>query len=215
MKRALFRGVLMIACVGALTACGDPKSASDSNFTKAINEVLKAENPLCYIVSTQTFPLVLRKDGQYSYGASLTQMNALVKAGVLQSKETQTNKSYEGLGGAENSLVPAIEFSLTPTGKTAYKEKLPASEKWPQGGSGFCLGTAEVADIVEYSEPELQQGGTVSLVKYTYEVKSAESWANAEDVKKAFPDFAKADSDGIAAEIRLERGVKGWRKSRY
>lgn len=200
--------------VGGFTGCGDPKSASKGNFTKAINEIIKVENPLCYIVSTQTFPLILRTDGQYSSGASLAQMNALLAAGVLTATKTQVDKNYEGLDARTELKTAAIEFSLTPLGRKAFKDKLPANDKWPQGGSGFCFGIPEVAQIVDFSPPELKQGGAVSLVKYVYKVKAAEPWTSVAEIKQAFPVFAKADSDGLSGEVQLEKGVKGWRKSR-
>lgn len=209
---------LVLLCfffAGSLAACGDPKAANKGNFTKAINEIIKVENPLCYIVSTQSFPLVLRKDGQYSSGASLAQMNALLAAGVLTAKNTQVDKNYEGLDARTELKTEGVEFSLTPLGQKAFKEKLPANEKWPQGGSGFCFGMAEVSTIVDFSEPELKQGGAVSLVKYIYKVKSAEPWTTTADVKQTFPIFAKADGEGLPGEIQLEKGVKGWRKSRF
>lgn len=215
MNYQLFLRLLPVVAVGALAGCGDPKEANDRNFTAAINEVLKSENPLCYIVSTKGFPLAQRKDGQFSYGAKLEQLHALVRAGALSVKDTMTKKTYEGLAGNENVSVEAIEFSLTPAGHSAYKEKLPANDQWPQGGAGFCLGSAEVADIVEFTEPQLQQGGTVSTVKYIYKVKTAEPWAKHPDISKQFPLFPKAESEGLPAEIKLERGVKGWRKSRF
>lgn len=215
MKHHMLTRFLPLALLATLAGCGDPKEANDSNFTKAINEVLKVDNPLCYIVSTKGFPLAQRKDGQFSYGAKLEQLHALVKAGVLTAKDSTTKKTYEGLAGNENVSVAAVEFSLTPTGTSSYKEQLPPNEQWPQGGAGFCLGSAEVAEIVEFSEPQLQQGGTVSTVKYIYKVKTAEPWAKHSDIAKTFPQFPKAEAEGLPAEIKLERGVKGWRRSRF
>lgn len=206
---------LALALTGALVACGDPKSANKGNFTTAIDAILKTENPLCYIVSTQAFPLVIRKDGQFAYGSSLPQLNALVKAGVLSAKDSQKSKNYEGIGGAENPNVAAIEFSVTPSGQTAYKEKMEPNEKWPQGGAGFCLGSAEVSKIVDFTEPTVEQGGTISQIQYIYKVKTAESWAQTPEIKKTFPDFAKAEEEGLPGKIKLERGVKGWRESRF
>ena len=99
--------------------------------------------------------------------------------------------------------------------KTIMKEQLPPNEQWPQGGAGFCLGSAEVAEIVSFTEPQLQQGGSVSTVKYIYKVKTPETWAQNQDIRKTFPLFPKAENDGLPAEIKLERGVKGWRRSRF
>lgn len=206
---------LPLVAAAMLAGCGDPRDASDSNFTAAINEVLKTENPLCYIVSTQGFPLAQRKDGQFSYGAKLEQLHALVRAGALTAKDTTTKKTYEGLAGNEHLSVAAVEFDLTPAGKVAYREQLPANQDWQQGGAGFCLGTAEVKEILEYTEPVRQKGGSVSTVKYLYMVKTAEPWARHGDVLAQFPQFNKADKEGIAAEVKLERGVKGWRKARF
>lgn len=214
MKYQLIKKIVPLALMGVLVACGDPKVANKGNFTKAINDIIKVENPLCYIVSTQTFPLVLRKDGQYSYGASLAQMKALQDAGVLTAKDVKVDKNYEGLDARTELTTAGIEFSLTDLGRKAYKEKLPSSEQWPQGGSGFCLGVAEVDKVVDFTEPERRQGGSVSKVKYVYRVEDAESWAFQDGVKKTFPDFAKAESDGLPGEIQLVKGVKGWRKSR-
>lgn len=215
MKHHMIVRLMPMIALGVLAGCGDPKEANDTNFTKAINEVLKSENPLCYIVSTKGFPLAQRKDGQFSYGAKLEQLHALVRAGALSAKDTTTKKTYEGLAGNENVSVAAVEFDLTDTGKTAFKEKLPANDKWPQGGAGFCLGSAEVGEIVSFTTPELQQGGTVSTVKYIYKVKVAEVWSKHPDVRKQFPDFPRAETEGLPGEIKLERGVKGWRKSRF
>lgn len=206
---------LALALTGALVACGDPKSANKSNFTTAIDEILKAENPLCYITSTQGFPLVIRKDGQFAYGSSKVQLDALVKAGVLAAKNSKKNKNFEGFGGAENSTVEAVEYTVTPMGQTVYKEKLDPNDKWPQGGAGFCFGSAEVDKIIEFTEPKLEQGGTVSEIKYIYKVKRAEAWTTTPEIKKAFADFAKADDEGLPGKIKLERGVKGWRESRF
>lgn len=215
MKHHVIVRLIPMLVLGVLAGCGDPKEANDRNFTTAINEVLKNENPLCYIVSTKGFPLAQRKDGQFSYGAKLEQLHALVRAGVLSAKDSTTRKTYEGLAGNENVSVAAIEFDLTPLGKSSFKEKLPANDAWPQGGAGFCLGSAEVSEIVSFSPPELQQGGTVSSVNYLYKVKTAETWAQHKDVKKQFPLFPKAETTGLPGTTKLERGVKGWRKSRF
>lgn len=206
---------LALAFTGVLVACGDPKSANKGNFTTAIDEILKTENPLCYITSTQGFPLVIRKDGQFAYGSSKVQLDALVKAGVLAAKDTQKNKNFEGFGGAENLKVEAVEYTVTPSGQTVYKEKLDPNEKWPQGGAGFCFGSAEVDSIIEFTEPKSEQGGIISEIKYTYKVKTAEAWTKTPEIKKAFPEFAKADDEGLPGKIKLERGVKGWRASRF
>ena len=198
----------------ALAGCGDPKAASNSNFKKAINDILKVDNPLCYIVSTGQFPVEIRKDGKYSYGASLPVMNALEKAGVVTGKETKVKNVYEGMGNGGNDFVPGREFTVTQVGSLAYHAQLPPNTLWPQGGSGFCLGTAEVSDITDSTPPTTGLGGTTTDVKYTYKVKTPESWADSEEIENAFPAFHKAEVDGLPGEVKLERGVKGWRKSR-
>lgn len=215
MKYKMIAPISVLALTSLLVACGSPTAASKNNFTIAIDEILKEHNPLCYIISTQGFPLTIRKDGQFGYGTSLPQLNALVKAGVLSAKDSKALKTYEGMNGAENLKVEAIEFDLTPTGTAAYQAKMPPNDKWPQGGAGFCLGTAAVSKIIDFTEPKMQQGGSVSEVQYIYMVKTAEPWANQPDIQKTFPDFFKAENEGLPGKITLERGVKGWRQSRF
>jgi len=215
MKYKMIAPISVMALASLLVACGSPTAANKNNFTTAIDEIMKDDNPLCYIISTQGFPLTIRKDGQFGYGTSLPQLNALVKAGVLSAKDSKTNKNFEGFGGAENSKIEAIEFDLTPVGTPAYRPKMPPNDKWPQGGAGVCLGTAAVSKIVDFTEPKMQQGGSVSEVKYIYMVKTAEPWANQPEIQKTFPDFFKAENEGLPGQIKLERGVKGWRHSRF
>ena len=215
MNRIVRFALLPVVLASSLLAgCGDPQDATDGNYSTAINEVLKKENPLCYIVSTeQQLPWQFRKDGRLNGGASIAQLSTLVKAGLLTAKDVGVERKYEGINTSTDQ-VPGIEYSLTPAGQAVFRGDLPATEAWPQGGAGFCFGEAEVDDILNSTDPKPIEGGSTIItdVTYLYKVKKSADWADNDEVRGAFPDFAAAGKEGKKASIRLERRIDGWVK---
>ncbi len=209
--------VLGILSILVLSACSGPRDASNENFTLAINQYLDKKNPTCYIVAADSLPISLRNDGQSSNG-SKAQMDALTAAGIVNTEKIVIEPLYAGV--ADESLKadddskkahPGLKYSLTPLGEKNYQMSLPPSEDWPKGGAGFCFGTAEVASIKEYSTPEIGEGGTVSLVKFTYKVKQAATWiAKTPALSVAFPEYAKVQAGEAMMELKLKRGVENW-----
>ncbi len=217
MQLSLLIATLMVTLT---TACSsDPRTASKSNFEAAINQEMKLMKQLCFPISTHPLPFALRNDGLYSYSATRGQMEALRTAGLVTGKPIKVEGTYVGLNDEVNpnsnksTLVDAVEYSLSETGKADYVAELPPTVAWPNGGAGFCFADAEVEDITDYTEPKEVNGDTVTTVKYTYSATNIKSWAKQEAVEKAFPDFSQAVKGEVPAQMTLVQGVKGWNKA--
>lgn len=170
-----------IACavlsLTVLAGCSDPKAASEKNFKVAAQAYLDTIYPKCYVI--QNFPIT--KD--YYQGDTRNSLIALAKAGLVQEKEL-SRKDVRDWGGEKRIQVKS-SFELSETGRKFYKQDVASA----YGGkySGFCVGKAEVMEVVRYTEPADTFGQRLSQVNFTYTVKDLPDWAKSSELIEAVP----------------------------
>ena len=183
----------------ALAGCSDPQKASESNFKSAVQDFLNVVYPACYII--ETFPT--KPDGWDIRGQKPI-FEEMVKLGLLVKKEVVTNTKFKW-----QKPVKATVFDLTEEGKKYYQQPDEKSKK--QGG--FCMGKAEVKEIVNFSEPSEMMGSKVSQVNFTYIVTDLPDWLKNPEILK-LSDVLKRDVNSTEEPIKQDAKMvltnKGW-----
>lgn len=202
--------------------CNNTHDASKDTFKAVINSHLEKKKPICYIASAEPFPISLRDDGK-SFNGSKTQLEALVTAGLLTAEKTMVEPIYSGvIAGTKfgndatddsKKAHPGVKYDVSPLGAKSYKTDLPPNADWLHGGAGFCLGRAEVADIEEYSEPSIGEGGMTSIVTFKYKIKQATKLANPTVMAQAFPEYGKVQKGDATMQLKLKRSIEDWEVS--
>jgi len=199
-----------------LAGCDSPKDANKSNFEKAVNASLEKE---CIIVSpmgmfdAKPYPVrlaVIQPDNFTSQEQAdkrnserFSNLDALVKAGVLAVRETQVN---EIVGFSETGKqVSGREYSLTGDGKKYLK-----SDKRPD----FCVGHYKVDEINDFTEPGDAMGMKISRVNYTYSPAGVAAWVNNDEIKKAFPELSRQMETKQKGHKTLVLKNDGWSAER-
>lgn len=199
---APFLGLLL------LTACNNPKTPSDGNFTKAINEYLAKHGQACTAIG-RPFPFDLPKseqNGQYGIGPKLA---ALDRAGLLRSSETTAvvHGILDPLRGSSPAQ-PVKRYELTASGKK-YFQQIPGPLEQT---SGFCYGQKSVDAIVKWAGPTTAGTSPQVEVTYTYKIVDPAPWAQRPDVRDAFSDIRTTiDGASKTTEVAgLQLTSRGW-----
>jgi hypothetical protein len=199
--------VSLIAMAMSVTACSDPKAASEKNFKVAMQRHLDGAYPKCYFVDN--FP----KTADYYGGADerYAQLQALTKAGMLSAKEIERKELKDLFSSTQKTFVKT-NFDLTDEGRKAYKAD---ATKNYRGGSvgGFCFGKATVKAVTQFSEPGDLFGQRVSRVNYEYTVSDLPKWAITPDMLAASKQL-KIDAESAVTPIKaLQAAIltnNGW-----
>lgn len=200
MKR-FHHALLFIACtilLAGVFGCSNPKTASKSNFTDAIN-AFWAQNPACLIY--KQMPIKVPTTGLL-FAIPTNQDDALVSAGLFKvSQGSESSPKYVG-GHANYNL-----YSLTDQGKSLWRNENPAV---PLSG-GFCFARRQVTRIVEYTAPAIANGTPATTVQYEFKVAGIPSWAKNPAVVAAFPDVNKLlDTGNLSGTETLVQTNTGW-----
>jgi len=102
--------------------------------------------------------------------------DALVKAGLLTSDEVRVKEPLGGMG-------PGRKYSLTSAGRDALLQP---------NSTVFCAGRYKLREVVQFTEPSIVMGETVSEVGFTFVPVDVPVWASEDAVQMAFPDVARA-----------------------
>ena len=176
MKR-FHHALLFIACstlLAGLFGCSNPKTASKSNFTDAIN-AFYVQNPAC--ISFKQMPIKVYTTGSL-FAIPMNQDNALVSAGLLKvSQGSESGPRFVG-GHANYNL-----YSLTDQGKSLWRNLNPIDTR----GGDLCFARRQVTSIVQYAASTNVKGATVTTVQYEYEFAGIPSWAKNPAIVAAFP----------------------------
>lgn len=159
--------ITLLALALLLSACSDPKAASTGNFKVAIQKMLDAAYPKCYVKAT--FPATISEMDPYGNKPAFT---ALAAAGLLSVKQESREVKVTLFGTRTRTVVEPV-YSLTDEGKKLYR---PADEVKKTEG-GFCFGKATVNEVTEFTEPADAGGVRSSLVTYTYQMSDIPAWA--------------------------------------
>lgn len=185
------RIALGIFFVVLISACDDPKEASEDNFKRAIQEYLDRTYPKCYVKTE--LPVVI--DSNY-FGAK-EKLQALAKLGLVSESQVKIEKTTFG---NKKNLVFAPSFELTKEGEKYFTPNV-AKTMGGQVLGGFCIGKANVKDIGSFSEPSEMHGHRISRVNYTYEVSNLPEWATAPEITSVLKEL-KADVESHTVPIK-------------
>lgn len=187
----MFFRLTLIAVAVLVTACSDPKAASEKNFKIAIQKSLDAAYPKCFVKAT--FPKAI--DNHYDF--ALKEFNVLTAAGLLSHKveiqEIEEKVGFVNPRMQKKTLVKSVYY-LTEEGKKFYR---PADEAKKTEG-GFCFGKATVKEITEFTEPADAGGVRASRVTYTFQMSDIPAWAKQ-------PEFLAAIGGRLKEAIEAEK----------
>lgn len=200
--------MIVAATVAALALSGcSSKKPSKANFKKALDAYL-AENGQACLAITQ-WPVVVSVDGRgpmlrYTENEGEEQMQALAKAGLVESRQVNTPASFMRPAGR------ALEYSLTKKGQAALRKE---SGREARGRvNDLCFARVVVDEVVRWNEPNDRGPYTMTEVTYTYKLRDVAGWAKSDDVQQAFPDLRRMLRD--AGSVRQEHAMRltsdGW-----
>ena len=176
-RQVLFSTVTFFFAIVFLAGCANPKTASNSNFKRVLQEYHSEGSP-CFVVGYQ-FPLtyedeIKRTTAQERYSVfpgtrtrEARQVEFLVDIGVVE--------DAPGSDSDENTRIA----SLTDFGKSIAKPHVDENSERGENGNGteFCWGSRyRVDEVTSFTEPASAFGVTISMVKYTLAVDDPVEW---------------------------------------
>jgi len=168
-----------------IAGCATKKSATDKNFSEALNAYLVNKGRLCLgLASKWPIDIDLRDRGTNLGQAPA--MAALQKVGLVHSYEGET--SYTPLLSDLLSKHEVLRYELTDEGRQFYREKEYSVPNGPSDVHGdLCYGQEAVDRIVKWEGPmDLGNYKQVSVF-YTYKIEQLAGWVSDPDVRRAFP----------------------------
>jgi hypothetical protein len=163
-----------------LAGCNGFKDANAKNFTGALNAYYGSHDD-CLFPSGLRFP----------YEASTTSaekdpnmkgLDALEAAGLMKSLEDRD--------------IHVKRYELT-----TYGQRVPPR---------FCYGHRVVTSIDGFTPPTAVNGQQTTQVSYHYKMMDVPGWADSDQMRKAFPAFAKATSPDAQDHTTLALYQNGW-----
>jgi len=152
----------------ALVGCSSPRNANKENFKALIDSFYEKKDIKCIdapFVFIQKFPVTVSKIPKDNYRKiEISKLNALVGVGLLD------------ITSSDDKL---ITYSLTPKGS---KYRMLSDNEW----LGFCAAEFQVDKLINFTEPSVLEGRTVSKVYFSISIKSIADWARDEKITKAF-----------------------------
>jgi hypothetical protein len=173
LMRIMLKFAAMVTVVFAIAACGNPKDANKSNFSKAIQAYLDTQPAFCVDIPGSKFPLVLVDKFSHEYYKPT--LEVLVELGLLGTRKTEEKL----LGGKQ--MLPATEYLATELGKQYLVTKKSGSAK-------FCTGKYKVIGIDNFTEPASNQwvSATVSQAVFRYEITDLAEWTRSEKLRAVY-----------------------------
>ena len=157
-KQALW----LTVCVLAVAGCGNEKTASKANFTKALDRHLASH---CLFITPSVG--LTAYPASIDAGSDTSRFDALAAAGLLAA--SSSSAEHPGTLGIGTVRTETKTYSLTDAGRAVFQA--------PTGG--FCAGHYDVVSIDGFTAPTASDGRTVSEVNYTVRPEMAAWAANA------------------------------------
>jgi hypothetical protein len=170
-----------LALALVLAGCNGFKAATPKNFTRALN-FYYGNHDDCLFPSAIRFPYEASTVSGDT-DKNKTGLDALTAAGLLKSLEDRD--------------IHVKRYAVTP-----YGSHVPAR---------FCYGHRVVTTIDGSTPPAVVNGQTVSQVDYHYKMMDVPAWADSDQIRKAFPAFAKETVGNPQDRATLVLTVNGWR----
>jgi hypothetical protein len=180
-QRQIYRAATALTLGLVLAGCNGFKAATPKNFTRELN-IYYGNHDDCLFPSALRFP----------YEASTAAgdkdprkpgLDALADAGLLKSLEDRD--------------IHVKRYELT-----TYGKRVPPR---------FCYGHRVVTSIDGSTPPAAINGQPTTKVDYHYKMMDVPGWADSDEIRKAFPAFAKATSGSAQDQATLVLTMNGWR----
>jgi hypothetical protein len=165
----------------ALAGCTGFKDPSAKNFTGALNAYYSNHDD-CLFSSGLHFPYEA-STASNDKDSKIKPLDALEGAGLLKSLEDRD--------------IHIKRFELTTFGK-----RVPPR---------FCYGHRVVTSIDGFTPAAPVDGMKAMQVNYHYKMMDIPGWADSNQMRKAFPDFAQASSPDAHGQTTVVLTQNGWR----
>ncbi len=143
-------GRWVVACVLAVAGCGDDKTASKANFTKALDRHLASH---CLFITPSVG--LTAYPASIDAGSDTSRFDALAAAGLLAA--ASSSAEHPGPLGIGTVRTETKTYALTDAGRAGFRTDT----------GGFCAGHYEVVSVDGFTAPTASGGRTVSEVSYT------------------------------------------------
>jgi hypothetical protein len=189
--RATFAAIALVALIAA---CNNGTN-TDAAYKSAINDHFKAY-PACLWQQPIKFPV----QAGASDDAKTQGYDALVQQGLL----TRT--------AAEKKIIIISKqinlYDLSDKGRSTW-----TPDTSQPGYGNFCYGTREVTSIDNSTPGTNGQGAKTVTVNYHYKLANVPAWANAPEVKTAYPNVATALNSNPSDTATLTQTGDRWEYS--
>jgi hypothetical protein len=180
-QRWTFRAACALTLGLVLGGCNGFKKATPENFSRELN-IYYSNHDDCLFPSAIRFPYEASTAGGDT-DQRKKGLDALADAGLLKSLEDKD--------------IHVKRYELT-----TYGSHVPPR---------FCYGHRVVTSIDSFTPPATVNGQQTTQVDYHYKMMDVPGWANSDEIRKAFPAFAKSTSANAQDRATLVLTMNGWR----
>jgi hypothetical protein len=163
-----------LLCLLLAAGCNN-KTESNSSYKAAINDYYKA-HPACLWPEAKKFPV----QEATSDDAKTQGYDALTDSGLL-SRTTGEKKVMVVASKQVNN------YDVSDKGRAAW-----TTDPTQPGYGNFCYGHRDVTSIDNVTNGTDSNGNKTAQVSYHYQMGDTATWANAQEMKTAFPGVATA-----------------------
>lgn len=184
--------VIGVGATGLLLLAGCKKTADNSVNYKSTIDAWYSAHPACLWDTSQKFPVQVAasNDSQNAPFAALVDQGLLVRS-TSEKKIIIISKQE-------------INYDLSDNGRSAW-----TADSTEPGYGNFCYGHRSVQSITS-SSPNNGEPGATSTIAYQWGFSGAPGWAQAAEVKNAFPQVASDLAGTGAASATLTDTASGW-----
>jgi hypothetical protein len=176
-----------------LFGVGCRKNAVDKTaFRSAINSYYSGRQECLW-----TAPIKFPAQADASNDEQTKSFDALTDAGMLTRKAEEKKRFLIG-------SKQVTDYDISEQGRTAW-----TPDQTQPGYGNFCIGHFAVTTIDDYT-PADDPNATQYTVNYHYSVSGVPAWANATEIKTAFPKIAADTSAQSTATASLAKSNDGW-----
>ncbi|HEY4338833.1 MAG TPA: hypothetical protein VGM97_02695 [Steroidobacteraceae bacterium] len=190
-KRMIAIGVAALTtCVSGMSLAGTTEP-SHRALNRAVTHYLSDHGDLC--VGKFSWPRIVTQEDQQAGSNDAVQLPVLERLGLVESTEIPTRLSATQMSSAPAAAVSERSgrlYSLTRKGRQYYLQKkrvtLGAHGQPAEHDEDLCVGRLSLDKVIKWSPPEQDHGHLQTVVRYTYQIKSA-NWMADPEARKAFP----------------------------
>jgi hypothetical protein len=131
-------------------------------------------------------------------GRTNQRLDALTDSGLLTRKAEEKKRFLIGSKQVN-------DYDISDKGRTVW-----TVEPSQPGYGNFCFGHREVVSVGTFAAAPGANGVTTATVNYQYQLAGVPAWAQAPEVKTAFPNVQAALAGTQAATAKLTQTPNGW-----